>query len=340
MDIFVSDYEKQYKEILTGFDPTSFSETWVENQQWQLDFYVEKTRNNQDVFDLLNHESSVYLDGQEFVVKQLKRGAVGKIVYSEVTATHIYFTMQDDYQYNTVSGSKSAKDCLTHIFSADKQGFSFELIDKNKVLENITQENFGNGNLLKLVQEVLEDYKLVMLADNKRLTFIPSEDYGEHTENEIRYNKHTNEVDFDIDTLSLKTQIRGYGKVDSNGNNYFPPVTYTSPESSKWGVRIQEPLSDERYTTSSSMLRRLKLELQDYPATTGNISLKLKYECGKGDYVMFVYEPLGLLYEVQIVAYKKYIFTNKPPELTLSNNKKTMVSIMVQLAKAIKKGAK
>lgn len=55
---------------------------------------------------------------------------------------------------------------------------------------------------------------------------------------------------------------------------------------------------------------------------------------------MFVYEPLGLLYEVQIVAYKKYIFTNKPPELTLSNNKKTMVSIMVQLAKAIKKGAK
>ncbi|EIW7668790.1 phage tail protein, partial [Listeria monocytogenes] len=113
-----------------------------------------------------------------------------------------------------------------------------------------------------------------------------------------------------------------------------------SPESSKWGVRIQEPLSDERYTTSSSMLRRLKLELQDYPATTGNISLKLKYECGKGDYVMFVYEPLGLLYEVQIVAYKKYIFTNKPPELTLSNNKKTMVSIMVQLAKALKKGAK
>lgn len=105
-------------------------------------------------------------------------------------------------------------------------------------------------------------------------------------------------------------------------------------------MRIQEPLSDERYTTSSSMLRRLKLELQDYPATTGNISLKLKYECGKGDYVMFVYEPLSLLYEVQIVAYKKYIFTNKPPELTLSNNKKTMVSIMVQLAKAIKKGAK
>ncbi|EIW7668728.1 phage tail protein, partial [Listeria monocytogenes] len=219
MDIFVSDYEKQYKEILTGFDPTTFSETWVENQQWQLDFYVEKTRNNQDVFDLLNHESSVYLDGQEFVVKQLKRGAVGKIVYSEVTATHIYFTMQDDYQYNIISGSKSAKDCLAHIFAADEQGFSFELIDKNKVLENITQENFGNGNLLKLVQEVLEDYKLVMLADNKRLTFIPSEDYGEHTENEIRYNKHTNEVDFDIDTLSLKTQIRGYGKVDSNGNN-------------------------------------------------------------------------------------------------------------------------
>lgn len=30
----------------------------------------------------------------------------------------------------------------------------------------------------------------------------------------------------------------------------------------------------------------------------GNIFLKFKYECGKGDYVMFVYELLGFLYEV------------------------------------------
>lgn len=52
------------------------------------------------------------------------------------------------------------------------------------------------------------------------------------------------------------------------------------------------------------MQRRLKLELQDYPATTGSVILKNDYECEKGDYVLFIYEPLGIDYDVQIVAYK------------------------------------
>ncbi|CCQ21849.1 Undefined function [Listeria monocytogenes N53-1] len=67
--------------------------------------------------------------------------------------------------------------------------------------------------------------------------------------------------------------------------------------------------------------------------------MKNDYECEKGDYVLFIYEPLGIDYDVQIVAYKKYPFTIKAPEITLSNNKKSIVSIMAQLAKVLK-GAK
>lgn len=51
---------------------------------------------------------------------------------------------------------------------------------------------------------MLEDYKFVMLVDNKCLIFIFVEDYGEYIENEICYNKYINEVDFDIDMLFLK----------------------------------------------------------------------------------------------------------------------------------------
>ncbi|EAD4660656.1 hypothetical protein WB65_15295, partial [Listeria monocytogenes] len=71
----------------------------------------------------------------------------------------------------------------------------------------------------------------------------------------------------------------------------------------------------------------------------GSVTLKNDYECEKGDYVLFIYEPLNIDYDVQIVAYKKYPFTLKATEITLSNNKKSIVAIMAQLAKALK-GAK
>lgn len=339
-DVYVQDYKKEFKEILTGFDPNNFTETWAENEQYQLDFDVQKMESNRFEFDLLDYESSIFLDGQEFVVKKMGISAKGSIITKSISAQHVSYTMQDAYQYNTKTGTLSAMDCLNHIFSGQlgTMGFTYEFIDKNKVVEKVEQENFGNGNYLQLVQEVLEDYKLVMLADNKHLTFIPQEDYGNYTENEIRYQYNTDDVSFDVDTMALKTQIKGFGKKKEDDTYYFPPVTYTSPEAEKWGIRIQPPVEDDRYTVLGNLLRRLKLDLQDYPATTGTITLKLPYECNKGDYVRFVYEPLNLNYDVQIIGYKRYPFSNvKPPEITLSNNKKTIVNIMAQLAKAIKK---
>ncbi|KGL46251.1 hypothetical protein EP56_02290 [Listeriaceae bacterium FSL A5-0209] len=339
IDVAVSDYSKTYEEILTGIDTDSFSETREENTTWQLDFSVTQTKDNAFAFDLLNHESSVFLLGQEFIVKQMTLSAEGAEITKNVMAKHIYYTAQDGFQYNTISGSKSASDCLKHIFSSGTRGFTFEVVDKNNVLEKVEQENFGNANYLTLIDEVLEDYKLVVLPDNKKLTFVPVEDYGERVENPIRYLYNTDNLTLEIDTFSMRTQIKGFGKVRSDGIPYFDPRTYTSPESATWGIRIQDPVSDERYTVVGNMDRRLRLELQDYPATTISTNLRLSIDIHLGDYVMLIYEPLNLMYDVKIVGFKKYHLTDKPPEITLSNIKKSITKVLAQVIKNMK-GAK
>ncbi|HGF8196263.1 TPA: phage tail protein, partial [Enterococcus faecium] len=54
----------------------------------------------------------------------------------------------------------------------------------------------------------------------------------------------------------------------------------------------------------------------------------------KGDYVAFVYEPLGVNTYIQVVGIKTYpALENKPPEITLSNTKKTMTAILANLTK-------
>ncbi|MFP9075898.1 phage tail protein, partial [Enterococcus faecalis] len=76
---------------------------------------------------------------------------------------------------------------LTHVFSAGSRGFTWEVIDPNKKFLTVEQENFGNANYLKLINEILSDYNAVVIPNNKHLTFYPASEYGQQTEEQIRY---------------------------------------------------------------------------------------------------------------------------------------------------------
>ncbi|MEO2672874.1 phage tail protein [Enterococcus faecium] len=333
-DIFIQDYEKTKKEILTDYDKSTFTENWQENETWEISFTIVKTKFNELAFDLVDYENSVFFNGQEFIVKQMGVSAEGAAITKTVTATHIYYTMQDGFQYDTITGTRSINQLLAHVFKPDNRGFTWNVVDLNKKFLPVEQENFGNGNYLKLVEEILKDYDAIVIPDNKNLTFFPRSEYGKKTEEQIRYKYNTDSVKFDIDTFNLKTQIKGFGKKKEDDTYYFTPITYTSKQSEKWGIRVQSPVSDDRYTVSGNMLERLKQDLQDYPTITGTVTMKWRVEPNKGDYVAFVYEPLGVNTYIQVVGIKTYpAIPNKPPEITLSNTKKTMTAILTNLTK-------
>ncbi|EOS8006629.1 phage tail protein [Enterococcus hirae] len=342
-DIIVRNYEQTKEEILVRYDKDSFSEDWQQNETWEIGLSVTNLI-NQEVFDLIEYESTITFNGQEFIIKKMTKNVVGGLVTKQIVATHIYYTIQDGYQYEKVTGTKSINQLLTHIFKAGNRGFTWEVIDPNKKFLTVQQENFGDGNYLKLINELLSDYNAVVIPNNKHLMFYPISEYGQKVEEQIRYKYNTDDVTFDIDTYSLKTQIKGYGKLKEGINTenpkdsdyVFTPITYTSPESETWGIRIQDPVTDERYTISGNMLERLKNDLQDYPSISGSVTLKWKINPQKGDYVPFIYEPLNINTYIQVVGIKTYpAIPNKPPEITLSNTKKTMTAI---LANMVKKG--
>ncbi|MBM1152333.1 phage tail protein [Enterococcus durans] len=333
-DIFIQDYEKTKKEILTDYDKSTFTENWQENETWEISFTIVKTKFNELAFDLVDYENSVFFNGQEFIVKQMGVSAEGAAITKTVTATHIYYTMQDGFQYDTITGTRSINQLLAHVFKPDNRGFTWNVVDPNKKFLPVEQENFGNGNYLKLVEEILKDYDAIVIPDNKNLTFFPRSEYGKKTEEQIRYKYNTDSVKFDIDTFNLKTQITGFGKKKEDDNYYFTPITYTSKQSGKWGIRVQSPVNDDRYTVSGNMLERLKQDLQDYPSISGSVTLKWKISPNKGDHVPFIYEPLNINTYIQVVGIKTYpAIPNKPPEITLSNTKKTMTSILAEMAK-------
>lgn len=336
MDIVVRNYEGNAEEILSDVDKGSFSRKIEENQTYELNFDVTQTMRNKTAFNIVQHESSIFFDGQEYVIKQMSSEAKGENITKKVTATHIYFTVQDGRQYDVIDGKRSINQLLTHVFKPDKRGFSWEVVDPKDKFLTVEQENFGNANYLKLLQEIIDDYDVTMLVDNKHLFFFPRGDYGEKIEEPIRYKYNTDSVKFDIDTLNLKTQIKGFPKKDEEDNKkyVFDPITYTSPKAEKWGIRIQAPVEDDRYTIKKNLESRLKKELNDTPDISGSVSLKFKTDIKIFDWVPFIYEPLNINTYIQIVGITDYpLLPNKLPEITLSNTKKTITSILANLAK-------
>ncbi|EEU7817160.1 hypothetical protein HED71_002176 [Listeria monocytogenes] len=327
-DLRILNHQKTSKEILTSVRYETFSEVYAQNEAWSITFTVLRTLDNQNVFDYVENENFIEYRGELFVIKNVKRIGEGKLFFKEVTAVHEYFTIQDDYQQNEKNGKLSINDCLNFIFNASTKGFTCSVVDVNNRFTKVEQENFGNNNLLALVQEVMTDYDAVMSISGKSVVVYPREDYGTKTQNVIRYLSHTDSVDFDVNTYEFKTKITGFGKKKDDGSYYFPPVTYTSETAKEWGVRVAPPLTDERFTDKNAMLKKLKETLQDYPAVTANVRLKMKYDVAEGDWIRVIYEPLFIDQYIQLVGYTSNPYVNDPPELVFCNTKKTVIDLL------------
>lgn len=341
----VMNFERTKKELVTDFDVESFKVDDTD-EVFNVDFDVSLIRPayNETSYNLIECESIIIYDGQEFVIKQCTESASGSVCTKSVTAIHIFHTIQDGYQYDVISGVKSINECLTHIFKADKQGFKYEVVNTNGIIGRVEQENFGNANLLKLIDEVMKDYDVTVVKDNKKMTFYPNEYFSKKTNNQIRYLFNTDSVSFSIDTLNFKTQIKGSGKRKDPpegkevGDWYFEPIIYTSPQAKKWGVRIQDSIEDERYTVKANMIDRLKRELHDYFEVSGKVSLKeLDFGVKRGDLIRFIYEPLKINQWIKVVGVTDYPFSNKTAEIELDTSRKTMLDYVVALMKGVKR---
>lgn len=73
---------------LSSLDPDSFYITWAMSETWQLQFTA---RDDGSVaYNMLDDESSVFYDGQEYIVKQCIPDFVDGTKAKDVVATHVY----------------------------------------------------------------------------------------------------------------------------------------------------------------------------------------------------------------------------------------------------------
>ncbi len=301
----------------------------VVNGEFTLSFFVFQTERNKHSFPLVEEESVVEYDGQEFRIKKVREYTKGHTPVKEVTAPHVFFDIIDDYQYETISGSINIVQALNHVFSVTDWTWV-----NHGAFNSVEFENFGDGTALELFKTILDRYGAEYEITGPREVTLKNQ-IGAFRDAQFRYKHNIKTLYKDIDSSNVSTYIKGFGKDIT--------VEYTSPNASVYGIRHAPPVKDERFTNVTSLKEHLKKILNDTPNIVIDIEvIELKkqgipvHEYDLGDTIFLIHEGLGIDATVRILEYTDYPESYKSPSIVLANYKPSMTKVLTSFQQTSK----
>lgn len=137
---------------------------WEVNSTYQLTFTIINL--GSPLYQQLDVESSLVLDGQEYVVKNCVENFDTKT--KEITAWHVYNEIKRIYQRNLVEDEKtySIEDVLKYWLDGNNLGFSYEIhgnFDKQQI------QGLGNGSGKDMLSKIVETWPNAVIFPDGRL---------------------------------------------------------------------------------------------------------------------------------------------------------------------------
>lgn len=309
-------------EILTDYK--SLQRKRRVNGEYSLSFLLIQTERNKHSYPLTVEESLIEYDGQQYRIKNTTEKTIGNTPVRQIQADHVFFDLVDEFQYETISGAKQLGVCLEHALKGT--GFTYAVVDS---FSSVTFENYGNDNVLSLIQTALNRFGAEVEINKKHLRFFRQ--IGRKTDIQFRYKHNIKTIEKYVDSSNLSTYIKGFGRQNEDGS-YTATAEYLSPLYSYYGKRHAKPVFDERYTTQAELLERLRNDLQDIP----NVSIKLEaIELKKaginteqielGDDVFTIYEPLNIDINARIVEIVEFPEEPTSNQFTIANIRGSVV---------------
>lgn len=91
--------------ILNNILWNSFNIQWAENDTYQLSFTVYD--DGSDLFKIITVESSIFFDGQEYIIKTLAVDYAAGVSIIQITAIHVSNELANFWKYEVNGGEKT-----------------------------------------------------------------------------------------------------------------------------------------------------------------------------------------------------------------------------------------
>lgn len=273
-------------------------------------FSLVRTQENAAEFELLVVDNILYLDEkkynhQKYYITNVSLHQENGMLTKTVTAAHIFTVLLINNRIEkTVSKKLSIKEALD--IALKGTDFKYVIHAKDDEISSAEQENFGEKNSTELMDEIIEDYDIELDVDNYKIHVYKKMGQEIDFVLDSRYNMPG--ITIMTDSQNCTTRAWGYGaqkEIDSDSDSkvdgkttedekevrkdeekepeyVFEPVLYIHPDEDKFLIegkpRWAEPIKDERYKKSSSIISALKKHVNPYPEMTVEVEFQKIYE--------------------------------------------------------------
>ncbi|MDH5112272.1 phage tail protein [Lactiplantibacillus plantarum] len=241
--------------------PISAQLTETVNQVAQLELTFINTGTNASAVGMLQPRT-LLLDsdsGEAYRIQTMNGSNIGGSRNVKATFLGAVHDLNDHYVEKSIKGSQSLDSCMQLI--TEGTGFTYTIHDDFNHYD--FSEDFGTGLAFDLfLNTLMSDFNFEWTSTGKNIDIYKQ--VGKRGAfvwlDGLNLSSLTDESDY----TTIATHIKGTGKLDDK-ERPLTTAEYTSPNATTWGVIDAEPISDERFTNSDSLLAYLKSKLQDVP---------------------------------------------------------------------------
>ncbi|WP_324715248.1 phage tail protein [Lactiplantibacillus plantarum] len=241
--------------------PISAQLTETVNQVAQLELTFINTGTNASAVGMLQPRT-LLLDsdsGEAYRIQTMNGSNIGGSRNVKATFLGVVHDLNDHYVEKSIKGSQSLDSCMQLI--TEGTGFTYTIHDEFNHYD--FSEDFGTGLAFDLfLNTLMSDFNFEWTSTGKHIDLYKQ--VGKRDAfvwlDGLSLSSLTDESDY----TTIATHIKGTGKLDDK-EKPLASAEYTSPNAKTWGVIDAEPISDERFTNSDSLLAYLKSKLQDVP---------------------------------------------------------------------------
>ena len=248
-------------------------------------------------------------EDEYYVVTFAKPIDEGKNVQVSFDAVHQFFwDFGKSSVYDQLSdGSHTFRAYLDFIFNGS--GYKYD-IESSLTVKAFEKQSFGYKNRLSLFNDVITSSGVEFQVNGKVVRILAK--VGTDLSTVVRKNFNLNELGIEKNIGDFVTYQKGFGAYfDEEDHSKGRLIAeYTSPLASVYGKLEADPLVDERYKQSESLLNALKNTVDNSYTISVSLDMEDLTRAGyrytqpvAGDYIMAINETLGFKEKIRIVSF-------------------------------------
>lgn len=317
--VVIQSRDSKSTQALSSLNFSTFQVTRTKNEAYQVDFQAYD--DGSLGFALLQVENLVQYDGQTYVIKQATDDNIGGAHNVTVTATHIFYQLNNRFQYNIRQGdnSFSLTDALDFLLTDIGDGYSYQI--HGKFDSNKTLTDFGNTSIIEGVSTIKSAFGVYAIVPNNKVIHLYDKDsYVINTRKVFRYRNDTAAVQLQYDATSIVNTVQAVSTMEQPA---FTPFKVQDADSvAKWGIKEGARVESDKITSTDAMKNLASQSFVLEPSLAMTVTSAGNEDVALGENWTVQMIDNGFQTSVEVVSIVRAPFATTAVQITLNNTRK------------------